>query len=286
MERHFGKTMEDKMKYKNLLHFFEGEGEGTGSESVQDAAEQETEETTEEKTPEDLDAEFETMIKGKFKDQYHRRFQTAMDQRHKDYKQLQENAQTMSPVMDMLKAKYGVSELGELQNAILNDDSYYEQEAMQRGMSVEQLKYMKQIERENTQYKMQQEEYARQQAVRERTEQWRAQEEALRKEVPELDIRNELENPEFQRLLTSGVDMRTAYQVVHMDEIMSGAMGYAAKKATEKTVKGIQARGMRPDELGLSKQQGDSGRKSIADMSGDEILELAEKAKREGTVKW
>lgn len=269
------------MKYKKLLNFFEGEaGEGTGEGTAQAAAGQ-TEGTTTEgtgETPEDLDAEFDAMIKGKFKEQYNRRFQTAFDQRHKDYKQNQEMVKTLAPMLDMLKAKYGVSELNDLQKAIMDDDSYYEQEAMARGYSVEQLKHIKKLERDNARLEAEHQETIRQQAAREQAEKWGRQEQELRKMVPDLDVRKELENPDFERMLTSGVDMKTAYQVVHMDEIMSGAMNYTAKKAVEKTVKGIQARGQRPDELGLSKQQGDPGKKTVSDMTGDEILDIAKRA--------
>lgn len=274
------------MKYKKILNFFgegaEGAAGEAGAEGVQAAAEQ----TTEDTTPEDMDAKFEAMIKGEYKEQYEKTFQKAFNMRHKDYKTMQETVNTMNPVMDMLKAKYGVQDVTALQEAILNDDSYYEQEAMERGMSVEHLKYMKKMERENAQYQRREAEQKKQEASRKQAQIWQRQEQELRELVPNLDIQKELQNEHFQQMLVNGVDMKTAYQVIHMDEIMSGSMAYAAKQAKEKTVKNIQARGLRPDENGIAHQSGDPGRKTVKDMSGDDILALAEKAKKEGYAKW
>lgn len=53
-------------------------------------------------------------------------------------------------------------------------------------------------------------------------------------------------------LLRSGVDARTAYEVVHKDEIIGGAMQYTAQRVQEKVVNDIRARGMRPPENGGS----------------------------------
>lgn len=263
------------MDFNKLLSLFDGEGAAEGSDSA-DLAQQQNEEPVEE----NLDADFEALIKGKYKEQYDKRFQKAFDQRHKDYKQTKETLDSLNPMLDMLKGKYGVQDIAELQNAIMDDDSYYEQEAMERGYTVEQLKHIKQLERDNANYLAQQQQMAQQKAAEEQISRWVQQEQAFKQEVPTFDLRSELQDPAFERLLGSGVDVKTAYNVIHMDEIMQGSMNYAAAKATERTVNSIKAKGTRPDEIGLHKQQGDPGKKRISDMSGDEILELANRAKR------
>ena len=53
-------------------------------------------------------------------------------------------------------------------------------------------------------------------------------------------------------MLKSGVDVKNAYMVVHMDDIMSGAMQYTAQQISQKTVNDIMARGMRPAENGAN----------------------------------
>ncbi len=247
-KRKGAKRMKDK-----LLTFFD-EGEGSGSESGQAAADQTGSETTRpatEETEEDLDADFEALIKGKYKAQYDARFQQGINARHKDYMQNKQQLESLNPMLDMLKEKYGVSDVSELQKAIMDDDSYYEQEAMDRGMTVEQLKYMKQMERENKAYKEREQETIKEQMQREKIEGWLRQETEFKQKAPEFSLRAELANPEFERLLAAGVNVETAFNVIHQDEIMSGAMNYTAKKAVEKTVNDIKARGMRPSENGL-----------------------------------
>lgn len=268
-----------RMKSK-LLTFFDGEG--TGSDSGQAAADQTGSDTTqvaaEEK--EDLDADFEALIKGKYKAQYDARFQQGINARHKDYMQNKQQLESLNPMLDMLKEKYGVSDVGELQKAIMDDDSYYEQEAVDRGMTVEQLKYMKQMERENKAYKEREQETIKEQMQREKIEGWLRQETEFKQKAPEFSLRAELANPEFERLLAAGVNVETAFNVIHQDEIMSGAMNYTAKKAVEKTVNDIKARGMRPSENGLGTTATEPKRKTVGEMTGEEILEMANKAKK------
>lgn len=268
-----------RMKSK-LLTFFDGEG--TGSDSGQAAADQTGSDTTqvaaEEK--EDLDADFEALIKGKYKAQYDARFQQGINARHKDYMQNKQQLESLNPMLDMLKEKYGVSDVKDLQKAIMNDDSYYEEEAMERGLTVEQLKYMKQMERENKAYKAREQESIKEQMQREKIEGWLRQETEFKQKAPEFSLREELANPEFERLLAAGVNVETAFNVIHQDEIMSGAMNYTAKKAVEKTVNDIKARGMRPSENGLGTTATEPKRKTVGEMTGEEILEMANKAKK------
>lgn len=268
-----------RMKNK-LLTFFDGEG--TGSDSGQAAADQTGSDTTqvaaEEK--EDLDADFEALIKGKYKAQYDARFQQGINARHKDYMQNKQQLESLNPMLDMLKEKYGVSDVSELQKAIMDDDSYYEEEAMERGLTVEQLKYMKQMERENKAYKAREQESIQEQMQREKIEGWLRQEAQFKQKAPDFSLREELANPEFERLLAAGVNVETAFNVIHQDEIMSGAMNYTAKKAVEKTVNDIKARGMRPSENGLGTTATEPKRKTVGEMTGEEILEMANKAKK------
>lgn len=268
-----------RMKSK-LLTFFDGEA--TGSDNGQVAADQTGSDTTQVATEEkeDLDADFEALIKGKYKAQYDARFQQGINARHKDYMQNKQQLESLNPMLDMLKEKYGVSDVKDLQKAIMDDDSYYEEEAMERGLTVEQLKYMKQMERENKAYKAREQESIQEQMQREKIEGWLRQETEFKQKAPEFSLRAELANPEFERLLAAGVNVETAFNVIHQDEIMSGAMNYTAKKAVEKTVNDIKARGMRPPENGLGTTAAEPKRKTVGEMTGEEILKMAKRAKK------
>ena len=97
---------------------------------------------------------------------------------------------------------------------------------------------------------------------------------------PGLSLEAEANDPEtgeqFMRLLSSGVDVRTAYEVIHKDDIISGAMHYTAQKVKEKTVNDIRARGLRPQENGAQGSTAakvvKSDPKSWTDKDMDEVI--------------
>ena len=58
-----------------------------------------------------------------------------------------------------------------------------------------------------------------------------AEEGRIRQVYPDFDWRREMASPRFGRLVTAGVDGRTAYEIVHRQELLKAAMGYAAAQA-------------------------------------------------------
>ena len=65
-------------------------------------------------------------------------------------------------------------------------------------------------------------------------------EEAQVKEVyPTFDLEKEAGNPEFAALLKRGVSMKQAFEVLHMDELMQGAMQYTAAKVQQTTARNM-----------------------------------------------
>jgi hypothetical protein len=210
-------------------------------------------------TADEREAEFEKLIKGEYKDLYEKRFKQGLDARFKQQKAMEEQlnaSKAFDPVREMLATKYGVD--GTDANAILKaleeDNSFYEEEAMAKGMSIEQVKQFHKLERENAAFKRSmQEQQAREQAAQ-RFQQLTQQGEALKQVYPNFDLQAEANDPasgqRFRALLNSGVDVRTAYEVIHMNDIMGGAMQYTAQTIQQKTINDIRARGMRPAENG------------------------------------
>jgi hypothetical protein len=81
--------------------------------------------------------------------------------------------------------------------------------------------------------------------------------EKLKELYPSFELDAELSNPAFGRLLSNGIDVKTAFEVIHKDEILAGGMEYAVKTTKEKISKSIQS-GTRPQENGLSSQSATS----------------------------
>lgn len=57
-------------------------------------------------------------------------------------------------------------------------------------------------------------------------------------------------------MLRNGIDVKTAYEVVHKDEIIQGAMAVIARNVKEKVTDNIRANGRRATENGISSQAG------------------------------
>jgi len=239
------------------LRLFDGEGGAPAAES----APAEAEAIVTSNADDARRADFEKLIKNDYKDLFEERTQKIINDRFRQMKTLEaeaEKAKALNPVMEMLAGKYGV-EAGNVDavvKAIQEDSSYYEDEAAEKGLTVEQLKAFKKIERENAEFKRMLDEQ-QQRAHEERTlAQWQQQADACKRYYPGFDLQNEVTNPEtgqrYLAMLRSGVDVQTAYEVIHKDELIGGAMQYAAQSAQQKTVNDIRSRGMRPPENGAN----------------------------------
>lgn len=245
-----------------------GDGAGVSGVSAPAAGVQTGEETApvagvQEKavqTP-DRAAEFERLIKGEYKDLYDAGVQRIVRGR---LKETADRLNAVDPILDRLAEKYGLadsSDIAAILKAVEADESHLEEEAMRLGIPLEELKQRREGERrlrameaENAELrdKMQEQE-RRENAARLRAE-WASQADEAKKVYPGLDLQKELKDKRFTDLLLSNIDVRTAYEVVHKDEIISGAMQFASQTAANKVAQSIAANGKRPTENGLSSQ--------------------------------
>lgn len=233
-------------------------------------------------TAPDRAAEFEAMIKGDYREEYDKRVKAHLDRRFKDTAELRQQVDGARPIMELLAGKYGVDagDMAAILKAAEDDESYYEAEAAEKGLTVQQLKEVKKLERENAQLRAAAEERQRIEQAGQVQARWMQESEALKGIYPGFDFAAEAQNERFARLLKSGVDVRTAYEVTHHDEIISGAMQFTAQKVQEKTVNDIRARGMRPDEGGLGKTPAGDGRLDVARLTKEERADMARRAQR------
>ena len=204
----------------------------------------------------DRNAEFEKLIKGEYKDLYDARMQDTIQKRLKSSKETVEKYNELTPTLEMLAKKYGVDagDIDSLNKAIQEDDSYYEEEALEKGITVQQLKEIRKMERENAALKAQMEEAQRQENGKKLYAAWMQQADETKKVYPSFDIQTEMNNPKFLELLRSNIDVRTAYEVTHKDEIIQGAMQFTAQTVESKLAKKIASNGARPAENGMSSQ--------------------------------
>ena len=198
----------------------------------------------------DRNAQFEALIKGEYKDLYDQRVQDTIQKRLKSNEATVQKYNALAPVLELLSGKYGVKadDVEALSKAIEEDETFYEDEAIERGITVEQVKEIRKIQRENAALKAQMEQEQTQQKADALYAAWMQQSETVKQIYPSFDLQSELENEQFRALLKSNVPIQTAFEVIHKDEILPAAMSVTAAKIQEKTANSIRSGQRRPAE--------------------------------------
>ena len=224
----------------------------------------------------DRNAEFEKLIKGEYKDLYDARMQETIQKRLKGTKETVDKYNALTPTLELLARKYGVdpNDTEALNKAIEEDDAYYEEEALEKGVTVEQLKEIRKMEKENAELKKQREERDRRDYQAQQYAKWMEQAKEAKRMYPSLDLNAEAKNPQFLRLLNAGVDVGSAYAVIHKDEIIPAAMQYTAKTVEQKLANKIIANGARPTENGTSSQSSAVVKSDVSQLSKADRAEV------------
>lgn len=231
----------------------------------------------------DRQAEFDKLIKGEYKDLYDAKMQDTIQKRLKGTKETVEKYEALSPTLELLARKYGVdaTDIDALNKAIEEDDSYYEEEALEKGITVQQLKEIRKMEKENADLKKQMKEQAAKENAHKLYASWMDQGEQTKAVYPSFDFEAEMQNPKFLDLLrVPGVDVRTAYELIHKDEIIAGAMQFAAKTVEKKVTDRIAANGSRPAENGMSSQSASLTKSDVSQLSKAELLDIQRRVAR------
>ena len=231
---------------------------------------------------EDRNAKFEALIKGEYKDLYDQRVQDTVQKRLKNSKETVDRYNALSPTLEILAKKYGVdaTNIEALNKAIEEDDSYFEEEALEKGITVEQLKEIRKMEKENADLKRQMEEQNRKENANKLYSQWMEQADKAKAIYPSFDLRAEMQNPQFVNLLRSNIDVRTAYEVIHKDEIIPAAMRFTAKAVEQKITNKIIANGARPAENGNSSQGASVTKSDVSQLTKADRAEIARRVAR------
>lgn len=231
----------------------------------------------------DRNKEFERLIKSEYKDLYDAKVQDTIQKRLKSTKETVDKYEALTPTLEMLYKKYGVDadDIKALNKAIEEDDSYYEEEALEKGVTVQQLKDIKKMERENAELKRQMQEQTTRERANQLYSKWMNQAEELKTIYPSFDLGVELQNPRFLDLLRSpNIDVRTAYEVIHKDDIISGAMQFTAKAVEKKLANKIIANGARPIENGMSSQSASLTKSDVSQLTKADRQEIARRVAR------
>lgn len=240
----------------------------------------------EELSPEEREAAFEELIKGEYKDLYDNRVQSIISRRLGDVKGLEKQVQSATEIMELMSLKYGVdaTDAAALKKAIEEDDSYWEEAAERENLSVEQYKRLKKMEAENATLRRAREEAERNSQKEQIFAKWTAEAEGVKNFYPGFDLNEELQNEQFWRLLGAGIDMRTTYETIHHNEILTGAMSYTAKQVAKKQADAIKSGHMRPSENGISSRAAVTVKTDPSKLTHDDFLAIKRRVQAGETI--
>lgn len=189
-----------------------------------------------------------------------KKMQSIVSSRLKSAKAAEENLSKITPALELLARKHGMDptniDYDALAKKISDDGSYYEDKALEMGVSVETAKQIDQQERATARQQAQQAQTLERQKFEAHIMKLEKQGEAMKKVFPNFDLRRELQNPAFARMTSPniGISVEDAYYAVHRNEIQSAAMQKTAQVTAKKLSNAIQAGSRRPDESGMSSQ--------------------------------
>lgn len=225
---------------------------------------------------------FEQLIKGQYKDQYNSRVEKTVTKRVAGLNQQLQRYKDAAPIFEILSQQYGVdaTDLAGLAKAVQEDASFFQEEAIAKGMDVQDLMQMKRIQRENAQLQRQLEQQRTKEQADRQFQAWMQEAEAVKQYFPGFELETELQNDAFKRMLASGVPMKAAYTALHADEVVHSAMQFAAQKATQQVTDTVIAGAARPVENGAAGGGAAAPVLDVSKMSDKQIKEYAERARR------
>lgn len=274
--------MSDKLLKLNLQLFAEGEALGADAQDAAVSTESET--NPPQPSPEERKAQY-AKFKADFKDEYDAEVQGLVKERLKKSNDrlnaAKEFKSKSDKVFEALAVMYGLDakDYDGITRAVENDNSFYEEKAVAAGMDVNEYRKLQQMKRENEQLRQQNEDYVRQQQREQQYRTWIQQGQQTKEIYPNFDINAESQNPDFMRLLNSGVDVTTAFEVVHKNEIMTAGMRYAANQTAAKIRQNAGANAYRPTENGISEHAASSTTIDISKLSNEQMEEYIRRAK-------
>ena len=192
--------------------------------------------------------------------EYNRQMQAVVQSRLKSAKGAEEQLSKITPALELLARKHGLDpekiDYDALAKAISDDDSYYEDKALQMGTSVETAKKIDQEERNTARQRKAEEMSIIEQKKQNRFNEIYQQSNEFKKIVPNFNLIEEMKNPIFARMMAPDMpfSVAQAYNAIHHDEMQIAGMQAAEKATKEKISQNIQARQRRPDENGISGQ--------------------------------
>ena len=205
---------------------------------------------------------FESLIKGKYKPEADAWAQNLVQNRFKKNAEIEATLESHKALHELLGKKFNLdpTDINGIMRALSRDPEKVELMAMERGVTVDTMNKILDLEDKAKLYDEAEEQRKRQTAFQ-RARQAHLESLAIQSKealaaYPEFDLEQEMTNPQFMRMTGpgGGFTAKQAYEAIHHQEIVNAVMQQQAQAFT----KSVKANGARPAENGLKAEQGAS----------------------------
>lgn len=164
----------------------------------------------------------------------------------------------MAPMLKLLGEKYGVKptedgsyDVDAITKAMGDDDSLYEEKALEMGVNVDVAKQLVHAEELEQQQREAEAKAQRDAMLQEHFNKVRQQGAQLKELFPDFDLDRELQDPEFVRRTAPGaLSVEDAFYSLHHREIMQRQAESIARRAKQTAAAAVQSGSARPRENG------------------------------------
>lgn len=195
-----------------------------------------------EKDAKALNAEFESFIKGDYKEAFDTRVKDIIDRRFKANKDLEKKYEGHDKLVEILAQKHKTDDIAKLTQLVEAD--IVESMAYESGLTPEQQQKILNAERIERQQEMQKQRSLEQQKIDQTIRGWQEQAKEMAAEYPDFNLRDAMQSDQFLGLLKANVPVKVAYELLNFDNLKA----QIAKDAQSQQIQNIQAKQQRPKE--------------------------------------
>lgn len=188
--------------------------------------------------------------------EYNREMQKVVKAAKEKLKTSAEGLEKLAPAIQLIAKKYGVdaSDYDAVSKAVVDDDAYYEERAMELGVTTDVAKQLDKSEKMMRAAEEQQQKFINEQKLMEHIGKLNRQAIELQQKYPDFNLGKELNNPTFARLTAPDLNLplEDAYELVHREEIKENIRQAALKASIQQVSNAVQSNKNRPND-GVSK---------------------------------
>ena len=230
---------------------------------------------------------YEDLIKSEdYKEDHKAYMDKTIGERLKKYKGIEDDLGKHKELLSVVANKYGVNPddenfLGVLAQKIEEDDSYYENYAMEHDISTDEARRIVTMQRKAEKYDAQQEEQQRQEQMRQHIMLLRQNAEKTKARFPQFDLDAEMQDERFHKLCAvNNGDTTAAYIACHYNDVITNQVQMASRQIQAQTAQAVAANKARPIENGISSSASSVVQQDFSKMSLKEIRKWADEQRK------